>query len=116
MWFAETASCFRSLEDRCDAGVVVDRAGGGDAAGIGGTDDGIAAQRAIAEGAVERVVRVDIDIIGATRVLSTELRSRHGGAGKRAKHIPWLSVPYRPRLRGMRLERRQRPQLAPQRP
>src|SRR5580692_2094086 len=70
------------LEDRCDAGVVVDRAGGGDAAGIGGTDDGIAAHRTIAQRPVERVVRVDVD---AAPVLSTELRRRHGRAGQPTK-------------------------------
>src|ERR1700720_2313162 len=61
------------LEDRSDAGVIVDRAGGGDAAGVGRTDDGIAAQRAIAQRPVESVVRVDTDIVDAAPVLSTEL-------------------------------------------
>src|SRR5712675_855840 len=71
------------LEDRRDSGVVVDRAGGANAAGIGGTDDGIAAQRAIAERAVERVIRVEIDSLNAPRVLSTELCGGYGGASER---------------------------------
>src|SRR5258707_14246428 len=75
------------LEDRSDAGVIVDRAGGGDAAGVGRTDDGIAAQRAIAQRPVESVVRVDTDIVDAAPVLSTELRGGYGGARKRTKTL-----------------------------